>query len=268
VKELLGDSKIKKILGKIAETASLLQQKGWAERNAGNISVNITDILQESTYLNAVKKFKFKSHQYPGLANNTILLTTSGSRMRDLSKSPSDHLCFLSFDKNGKVCQLIDRSASNPEGEPTSELPTHLIIHQMLAQNHRKEKAILHTHPNELIALTHIEAYNNEESLNHLIWSMHPESIMFIPQGVGLVPYSLSGTEELAMATIQSLNNHPVIIWEKHGCMAIGNDPLEAFDLIDIVSKSASIYFLCKSAGHTPEGISMEQIQELRRFSM
>ena len=32
-----------KCIGEIAETAGYLWQKGWAERNGGNITVNITE---------------------------------------------------------------------------------------------------------------------------------------------------------------------------------------------------------------------------------
>ena len=36
-------------IGRIAEVAGYLWTKGWAERNGGNISVNVTDLLDEAT---------------------------------------------------------------------------------------------------------------------------------------------------------------------------------------------------------------------------
>ena len=35
-------------IGRIAEVAGYLWTKGWAERNGGNISVNVTDLLDEA----------------------------------------------------------------------------------------------------------------------------------------------------------------------------------------------------------------------------
>jgi len=37
----------------------------------------------------------------------------------------------------------------------------------------------------------------------------------------------------------------------------------DSFDLMDIVCKCARIWFLCKSAGFDPEGLTSEQLLEL-----
>ena len=47
VKDISNNRKIIKVIGEIAETALYLWQRGWAERNAGNISVNITDLISD-----------------------------------------------------------------------------------------------------------------------------------------------------------------------------------------------------------------------------
>lgn len=39
---------ISEIISQIAEVAGYLWERGWAERNGGNISYNITDIVDES----------------------------------------------------------------------------------------------------------------------------------------------------------------------------------------------------------------------------
>ena len=41
------NKKIAKIITEVAGLANYLWQKGWAERNAGNISVNLSDIMTE-----------------------------------------------------------------------------------------------------------------------------------------------------------------------------------------------------------------------------
>jgi rhamnulose-1-phosphate aldolase len=121
----------------------------------------------------------------------------------------------------------------------------------------------LHTHPPHLIALSQIEKYLKEEIINHLLITMHPEVEIFIPSGVGVAPYRCPGSEELADVTVTSLEKHRVILWEKHGCAAVGGSIAEAFDYIDIMEKAATIFFLCKSSGYTPQGISEEQLAEI-----
>ena len=92
---------------------------------------------------------------------------------------------------------------------------------------------------------------------------MHPEVKICIPDGVGIAPYRCPGSEELADVTVTALQKHRVILWEKHGCAAVAADIAEAFDLIDIMEKAASIFFISKSSGYMPQGISDKQLAEI-----
>jgi rhamnulose-1-phosphate aldolase len=138
---------------------------------------------------------------------------------------------------------------------PTSELPAHLAIHGMLLERKPQHTTVIHTHATELIALTHIKEFTSSEKINKLLWAMHPETAMFVPEGTGFVPYSVPGTQEIAEATVKELENHPMVIWEKHGVFATGHSVTEAFDIIDIMSKSAKIFFMVKQSGFEPEGL-------------
>jgi rhamnulose-1-phosphate aldolase len=93
---------------------------------------------------------------------------------------------------------------------------------------------------------------------------MHPETIVFIPEGIGFVPYTTPGTEEIAEETIKALQKHKVALWEKHGVFAIGKSAFETFDMIDILAKSARVFFLVSSSGHHPEGLSEDQLAVLK----
>jgi len=75
----------------------------------------------------------------------------------------------------------------------------------------------------------------------------------------------MPGSEELADETVAALGEHRIVLWQMHGCVAIGRDAVDAFDLIDTVSKAAAIYLLCRSAGHEPEGLGDAALEELRR---
>jgi len=67
----------------------------------------------------------------------------------------------------------------------------------------------------------------------------------------------------LAQATLKELNDYDVVLWEKHGVFAVDTDIINAFDQIDVLSKSAQIYIASKNMGYTPEGMSMEQMHEM-----
>jgi rhamnulose-1-phosphate aldolase len=147
---------------------------------------------------------------------------------------------------------------------PTSELASHLAIQQQLLQKQALEKVVLHAHVTELVALTQLAPFTSEHAVNSLLWGMHPETILFLPDGVGFIPFTIPGTENIAMATLKGFENHKVVLWEKHGCMTIARTLTEAFDNLDILAKSARIYFLCKSAGQEPQGLNNLQLKEIR----
>jgi rhamnulose-1-phosphate aldolase len=246
--------------------AKYLWERGWAERNAGNISADITELVsQEKVNLDCFPKRPLKISQVE-LANRCFLTTPTGSRFRDFAQKPEKNLLIIGVANKLDGYHLLF-GGEKTEIKPTSEFPTHLKIHGFLRKNNLPQKVVLHTHPNHLIALTHITRYNNEGALNHLLWSMHPEAKICIAKGVGLVPYHRPGSEELADATIKALKNHRIVLWEKHGCVAIGKDVFEAFDLIDAMNKAAEIFFLCRNAGYEPEGLSDEQLAELKLAS-
>lgn len=92
---------------------------------------------------------------------------------------------------------------------------------------------------------------------------MIPETKAFCPLGLGVVPYTLPGSNELADATLRELEDYDVVLWEKHGVFAKGLDVMDAFDQIDVLSKSAKIYVNAKAMGFEPEGMSQAQMKEM-----
>jgi rhamnulose-1-phosphate aldolase len=261
---ILKNSKIQKKILEVAELAQYLWQKGWAERNAGNISVNLTHLVKEE--IQNMERYPVFSveNEHPHLANGYFFVTGTGKRMRDLARNPMKNACIIKMNEKGNQYHIISKNKKNLyDFRPTSELPTHLAIHNVLVKNDSPNKVVVHTHPNELVALTQIKEFQDEKILNKLLWGMHPEAVVFVPRGLALVPYILPGTKTIADATLQRIEDHDVVMWEKHGTFAVGPDVFDAFDMIDILSKSARIYFMVKSAGFEPEGLSEDQLQEL-----
>jgi rhamnulose-1-phosphate aldolase len=262
---LYQNPEIRKLLDEIAEVAGYLWERGWAERNAGNISVNVTGFFTPRE-LAPLVVFPPCGIPAPGneIGGHLLMITGTGTRMRDMAKNPAENVCFVYIRPDQPCCHLICHCKQGACLKPSSELPTHLAIHQELVRNNAAEKVVLHSHVLELIAITQLPEFQSEEALNRMLWGMHPETVIFVPEGIGFIPYTIPGTEMMATATLKGFGKHRVIVWEKHGCMAIGKSLREAFDTIDILAKSARIWFLCKSAGREPEGLTPGELIELR----
>ena len=148
---------------------------------------------------------------------------------------------------------------------PTSELPSHLSVHARLIEKGSNYKATVHTHPIELIAMSHNKKFMGKDVLSNLLWSMIPETKAFCPLGLGIVPYQLPGSLKLAEETLKELEDYDVVMWEKHGVFAKGLDVMDAFDQIDVLSKSAKIYIDSKCMGFEPDGMSQEEMAEMTK---
>lgn len=259
---------LKDIILEVSEIAEYLWQRGWAERNAGNISVNVSALIGTVPGgMEGLPYFDLPAG-YPELANMYFFVSGTGKRMRDLARDPLKNAMIIHLNEQGNGYHIISRQKDKvTDFKPTSELPTHLGIHHMIRKRGTDETVVIHTHANELVALTQIEKFCNQETLNKLLWGMHPETIVFIPEGVGFVPYLTPGTQQIADATIKALGKHQVALWEKHGVFAIGSDVFDTFDLIDILGKSAKIYFLAMSSGHEPQGLNNKQLEILKEVS-
>ncbi len=263
--DIFQKKEIKTLLQEVSEVAQYLWDRGWAERNAGNLSIRVTELFTDKE-LERLSTYPFLplAKTYPELAHQLFLVSAAGSRMRNMAKQPAANVCFVFVNESGTAYHIICHPGEEPLVKPSSELPAHLCIQQMLLQKRSSEKVVLHAHVLELIALTQLPEFTSEATLNSLLWGMHPETIMFVPKGVGFIPYTLPGTEKIARATLTGLESHQVVLWEKHGCMAVGNTLSGAFETIDILAKSAKIYFLCKSAGAEPQGLSPDQLREIK----
>jgi rhamnulose-1-phosphate aldolase len=262
------------VLADIAEIAGLISQRGWAERNAGNVSVDVTGDGAAGDPQGAPGIAELVAHgtwkrvdmpvAYSALAGRSYLVTATGARLRDVAKRPEEYVVLARMTADGSGYDILLPPGRDPRTLTTSEFPSHLGVHDYLRRNRPAKRAVLHTHPDHLLALTHVGRYCSTETLSRLLWSMHPEMKIVMPDGVGHVPYCLPGSEILAQATVDVLQSHRLVLWEKHGCVAVGGDVFEAFDLIDTAEKSAKIFLMLRAAGFEADGLTAEQLDELR----
>jgi rhamnulose-1-phosphate aldolase len=258
---MINNIQVKEQIAEVAEVAGYLWQKGWAERNGGNITINITDeVDDEIRRLPAISERIAIGRTLPHLKGKFFFCKGTNKRMRDLARRPME---------NGSVIRITDDCAhyeiiADQPVKPTSELASHLSIHNYLIGKGSNYKAALHTHPIDLVAMTHHAPFLKKDVLTNLLWSMIPETRAFCPRGLGITTYQLPGSFALADASIKELEEYDVVMWEKHGVVAVGENIMEAFDMVDTLSKSAQIYLTAKSMGFEPKGMSAEEMQEIK----
>ena len=252
---------LKAVIDQIAEVTGYLWQKGWAERNGGNITVNITEFVDdEIRALPAIAPVKQIGKVLPHLKGKFFYAKGTGKRMRDLARWPM---------QNGSIIRICEDCASyeiiaDEPVLPTSELPSHLALQNYLLETGSTYKATLHTHPIELVAMSHIKRFLKGDEMTRVLWSMIPETLAFAPLGIGIVPYALPGSISLADATLEQIKTHDVVLWEKHGTLSVGTDIMDAFDQTDVLCKAANIYMCARSMGSEPEGMTDEAMKEIQ----
>lgn len=256
---------VREEIKKVSEVAGYLWQREWAERNAGNISVDLTEHFNIPALKKEIKKYVPCVQLPKESAGKVIFVTGTGRYLRSLINHISETACILHINEQANGYAII-WGGKGKNFAPTSELISHVKIHCFNQKHKPSHKCVLHTHAIELIVLSHHPLFYNEAKFNHSLWKLCPEIRVFVPNGVHCCPYALSGTEALADITIEGLTNHDVILWEKHGVLATGEDVVRAFDYLDVANKGAKMLLMAWAAGFEPQGMSDEQLDELERL--
>lgn len=224
-----------------------LWEKGWAERNGGNISY----ILKEeevTPYLDvnqAASKIELPM-SLPELANKIFLVSGSGKYFRNVIKNPADTLVILKISPDGKYYQRLWGLVNG--GDPTSELASHLKCHATRLKHDPEHRVILHTHANATIAMTFVHDLD-EKKFSKTLWQQITECLVVFPEGVGIVPWMVAGTIELGLASSEKMEYCRIVIWAHHGIMGAGRNLDDALGLVETVDKAADIYLRASSTG-------------------
>lgn len=216
----------------IGLVASELARHGWAEANAGNISIR----LGEGPVLSA------------------LLVKRANVRMRDLARHPSEGLCLLKFEAGDRSYSVLPAGA-----KPSTELPTHVAAHDMLARFRQDDRVVVHTHPTALISLTH--RLSNPKQLIRILLSTHTEAPILLQDRLTAIPFLPPGSSSLGRTTASALEQFSAVIWPGHGIVAVGPTAACALDLIELTEKAAQIALNLGS--HT--GLSPAQQKSIRK---
>ncbi|MCR5217761.1 rhamnulose-1-phosphate aldolase [Treponema sp.] len=216
-------------------------EQGWHERNGGNLSYRIKDeeIQSVKDDLKYDAPWQDIGTSVPQLAKEYFLVTGSGKFMRNVPLDPAANICIVELDDKGEKFRIVWGLVNG--GRPTSELPTHLMNHEVkkLASN-GKHRVIYHAHCTNLIALTFVLPLKDEVFTREL-WESATECPVVFPAGVGVVEWMVPGGREIAVATSRLMKKYDVAVWAHHGLFCSGEDFDITFGLMHTVEKAAEI---------------------------
>jgi rhamnulose-1-phosphate aldolase len=241
-------------LEELQRVAHWLAQRFWSEANAGNISVRLNDLPKDIAQREGAPPIQMPI-AFPELSGEHFLVKGTGKRMRDVIHDLEGNIGLIRILPGGKAYTCLWGVS-----KVTSEFPAHSAIHQVLLTERPDQKAIVHTHPPGLAALTHLARFKDAEALSDVLFRMHTETSYFLHKQLAYLPYMVPGSIELGRATAEVLRTCKATLWDKHGVVAIGETMSQALDWIEILEKAAQIYWLVAGSGRQPVGLTDQQI--------
>lgn len=237
-------------------------QLGWHERNGGNLSYRLKpeEVQSIQPRLNCPGEWLEIGAEVPGLAGEYFLVTGSGKYFRNIIVDPEACIAIIELDEKGANYRI--RWGLVEGGTPTSELPTHLMNHEVKKRvTNGEHRVIYHAHTTNIIALTFVLPLNDEVFTREL-WEMATECPVVFPGGVGVIGWMVPGGRAIAIKTAELMKKYDVAIWAHHGMFCSGADFDLTFGLMHTVEKSAEI--LVKMLSMSPHKLQTIQPQNFR----
>ena len=188
-------------------------------------------------------------------------MTGTGKYFKNVKGAPEANLGLVKIDKDGHTAHLIWGYSDG--GKMTSEFPAHLMSHAERLKVNPKNRVIMHTHPTYTISMGACLP-TDEVLFTRKLWKTNTEAVVVFPEGVGVLPCMVCGTNEIGLATAEKMKTHRIVTWTNHGIYGAGESIDEAFGLIETVEKTAMLYML--TLGHTVNEIPDEVIIGLAKL--
>ncbi len=247
----------------MCHTTANMYRLGWDERNGGNISYML-DENEVKEYLDTDKVIRSipLGFDASGLKGKIFIVTGTGKYFKNVERDPENDLGIIRIAESGTDAELL--WGYRDGGRFTSELPAHLMSHMARLSVNKENRVIIHSHPTNTLAMNYVHELD-EKKFTHTLWEMCTECIVVFPDGVGILPWMLCGTNEIGEATAEKMKEFRLVIWGMHGIYGAGKDLDETFGLIETVEKAAEIYMLTRT---TPRinTIKDEEMVQLAEF--
>ena len=224
------------------KTTANMYRLGWDERNAGNISYML-DEKEVGEYLDLSKVIRTIPTGFDAteLIGKIFIVTGTGKYFKNVTDDPENNLGIIRIAEDGTTAELLWGYSDG--GKFTSELPAHLMTHMTRLKIDPEHKIVMHCHPTYTLATNYVHELD-EKKLTHTLWQMCVECIVVFPDGIGVLPWMVCGTNEIGEATAEKMKEFRLVVWGMHGIYGVGKTMDEAFGLIETVEKAAQIYML------------------------
>jgi rhamnulose-1-phosphate aldolase len=254
---------LSELLVLIGEAGNRMSEIEATEGAAGNISIYIGWPLDPRRTFPNTEIIPLPECT-PELAGKGFLITGSGRRLREIIDNPAANLGFLVVNEGGET-GVLHTAASRLFERLTSEFNSHLAVHRdQVRLTGTNFHALLHAQPPHLTYLSHIPRYRDERYLNQHILRWEPETIVSLPEGIGIIPFKLPGSPDLMAATVQSLRTHRIVMWCKHGVVARSDISVKrAADRIEYAETGARYEYMNLANREQAEGLSVEEIRTI-----
>ncbi|NTU81132.1 MAG: rhamnulose-1-phosphate aldolase, partial [Chloroflexales bacterium] len=236
-----------------------------SEGAAGNISLYIGWPIEVRRRFPLAEPFALPAPA-PALAGGLVIVTGSGRRLRDIHTHPDANLGVVAIDADGRGARLYT-SPRRLFQRVTSEFNSHLAVHQdQVARSGTNFHALIHAQPPHLTYLSHIAVYRDQAYLNRQLLRWEPETIVNLPEGIGVLPYCLPGSPAMMEANLAGLREYRVVLWSKHGVMARSDQSVtRAADRIEYAETAALYEYMDLSNGRQAEGLTEDELREIVR---
>lgn len=217
-------------------------KQGYHERNGGNLSYRIPegDVESVKEELDFSRPWQEIGTDVPELAGECFMVTGSGKYFANVLNHPRENCCIIELDATGTKYRILWGLEAG--GRPTSELPTHLMNHEVKKKaTEGKSRLIYHCHPINVIAMSCVLPLTDRD-FTLALWQNMTECAIVFGDGVGVLPWMVCGGREIAVATADKIKTYNVVIWAQHGIFCAGTDFDETFGLAHTVEKSAEIF--------------------------
>lgn len=253
------------ILESIGEAGLRMVELNACEGAAGNISVYLGWPVEVQHVFPNEERLVLPIH-VPHLADRVLLVTGSGCRLRYLHHDSLATLAAVVINPDGETARVF----TVPQKlftHITSEFNSHLAVHlDQVNHTNTNFQALIHAQPPYLTFLSHIPRYRDEATLNRQLLRWQPETIINLPDGIGVLPFMMPGSQELMQASLESLRAHCIVLWSKHGVLARSDrSAAHAADLIEYAEAAARYEFMNLQSGELADGLSVEEIQRICR---
>ena len=175
------------------------------------------------------------------LVGKIFIVTGTGKYFKNVEDDPENNLGIIKVAEDGTTAELLWGYSDG--GRPTSELPAHLMSHISRLEKNPENRVIMHSHPTNTLAMTYVHELD-EKKLTHSLWEMCTECMVVFPDGIGVLPWMVCGTNEIGIATAEKMKEFRLVVWGQHGIYGCGKDLDEAFGLIETVEKAAQLYMM------------------------